>query len=425
MKWRNQLLALFCLLIFVGLGILYFQHWVVQKPFAIILFVGEGLAPRQLAATRLYAGGADARLSLDSMPHLGLLMNASRDFAVPDQTAAASALATGLKVNNGSLGKDNNNKATSTIVELARHAGRATGLVTDASAVRPVAAAFYAHTSNVDDPEGLALELAEGQKFDLILAGGASDLTPVAKQGHRQDNRDLLLELRSNGFEVVRTRAELEAVPAWRHSRLIGAFADDDLAFQGQIEQRKDQPALSDMVRRAIELLQYNRRGYLLVVDAGLMRRAANDNSGEQVLRELLEFDRAVATARRYAGPGSTIVVCGDVAAGGMSLNGHPFHRDSGIALLGLNSSGQPWITWATGPKGTRSYGGPKTAEGKISAPAEGSSLSDETEPGAFYLKAAADTAEDVLGLGSGPGTETLSGTIDNTAVFRIIRDVL
>ncbi|HEV3410692.1 MAG TPA: hypothetical protein VG095_10385 [Chthoniobacterales bacterium] len=42
MKWRNQLLALFCLIVFLGFGVLYFRHWVVQKPFGIILFVGEG-----------------------------------------------------------------------------------------------------------------------------------------------------------------------------------------------------------------------------------------------------------------------------------------------------------------------------------------------------------------------------------------------
>ena len=63
MKWRNQLLALFCLLAFAGVGVLYFQHWVVQKPFGIILFVGEGLSPARLAATRTYAGGADTRLT--------------------------------------------------------------------------------------------------------------------------------------------------------------------------------------------------------------------------------------------------------------------------------------------------------------------------------------------------------------------------
>jgi hypothetical protein len=43
MKWRNQILALLCLTIFVALGVLYFRHWVVQKPFGIVLFIGEGL----------------------------------------------------------------------------------------------------------------------------------------------------------------------------------------------------------------------------------------------------------------------------------------------------------------------------------------------------------------------------------------------
>ena len=60
MKWRNQLLALFCLLAFAGIGVLYFQHWVIRKPFGIILFVGEGLSPARLAPTRAYAAGAGA-----------------------------------------------------------------------------------------------------------------------------------------------------------------------------------------------------------------------------------------------------------------------------------------------------------------------------------------------------------------------------
>ena len=100
MKWRNQLLALFCLVVFAAFGVFYFQHWVVQKPFGIILFVGEGLSPGRLAAARVYAAGADNPLGLDSMPHLALLTNYSNDFAAPDQAAAATALATGVKVNN-------------------------------------------------------------------------------------------------------------------------------------------------------------------------------------------------------------------------------------------------------------------------------------------------------------------------------------
>src|SRR5437763_1341237 len=127
-KWRNQLLALFCLLAFAGLGILYFQHWVVQRPFGIVLFVGEGLTPHRLAATRVYVGGADAKLALDSMPHIALVANASKDFATPDQAAAATALATGVKVKNRSLAVNGDGHPLPTLLETARERGRLTGL---------------------------------------------------------------------------------------------------------------------------------------------------------------------------------------------------------------------------------------------------------------------------------------------------------
>ena len=47
-KWRNQLLALFCLFLFLAFGVFYFKYWVIQKPFGIILFIGEGLDAQQL-----------------------------------------------------------------------------------------------------------------------------------------------------------------------------------------------------------------------------------------------------------------------------------------------------------------------------------------------------------------------------------------
>src|SRR5207302_7768052 len=171
-------------------------------------------------------------------------------------------------------------------------------------------------------------------KSDIAMGGGAAQFLPSTKGGERQDGRDLLLELRRSGFDVVGTRTELEAIPAWRRSKLFGGFSSGDLAFANQVEERSQQPSLSDMVRRAIELLQYNAGGYLLVVDAGLMRKAAEENNGERTLSETVELDRAVAVARRYAGQKSTIVVCGDAAIGGVGLNGLPFRKFSGIAVL-------------------------------------------------------------------------------------------
>jgi alkaline phosphatase len=424
MKWRNQLLALFCLLAFAGLGVLYFQHWVLRKPFGIILFIGEGLAPDRLAPTRAYAGGADARLALDSMPHVALLMNYSKDFSAPDQAAAATAIATGVRVTNGAIATNPDKSGIKSIIELAREYGRATGLVTDAKLTDPTSAAFYAHPTDPNDVDGIAVEFVNGGKIDVAMGGGAAQFLPVAKGAERQDGRDLLLDLRRNGFDIVQTRTELEAIPAWRRSKVFGAFSKTELAFINEVEERRQQPSLSDMVRRAIEFLQYNPGGYLLVVDAGLMRKAAQENNGERTFSQTIELDRAVAVARNYAGLKSTVIVCGDVAIGGLNLNGFPFRQDSGIALLGFNPSGQPWITWATGPNGTKSYGAAKIL-GNTNGNGNEQPSVEQREPAAVYAKAALGTVDDVVAFGSGPGTAELRGVLDNTRIFEIIRDSL
>jgi alkaline phosphatase len=427
-KWRNQILALVCLAAFAGLGILYFQHWVVQKPFGIILFIGEGLAADRLAATRVYAGGADAKLTMDAMSHLASIVNYSSDFATPDQAAAASAIATGMRVNNQAIAVDEQGKPFVSIIELAREHGRATGLITNAKLTDPTSAAFYSHRRDGNDLEQIAREFAEGNKIDIAMGGGVASFLPEEKGGQRQDRRDLLLELRRNGFDVIQTRAELESIPAWRIPKLFGAFAGAEMAFSNQLEEKKEQPSLPDMVRRAVQLLQYNTAGYLLVVDAGLMRKAAQENNAERTLSETVELDRAVGIARQYAGPKSTIIVCGDVAVGGLSLNGFPFRKDSGLALLGLNSAGQPWITWATGPNGISSYGAdkliPRGENGDVTDRAEAAKI-DVLEPATIYTKAALNTVGDVVAFGTGPGTEALHGTLESTAIFKIIRDEL
>ena len=422
MKWRNQLLALFCLLVFAGVGVLYFQHWVIRKPFGIILFVGEGLSPARLAPTRAYAAGVETRLNLDSMPNAALMTNYSKDFAAPDQAAAATAIATGERVTNYTLAINADGKPIKNIVELAREHGRAIGLVTDTKLADPTSAAFYAHPLEPSDVDKIAAEFVDRGNIDIAMGGGAAQFLPITKGGDRQDNRDLLLELRGNGFDIVRTRTELETIPAWRRPKLFGVFDDGDLAFTNQLEQRNQQPSLSDMVRRAIQLLQYNTGGYFLVVDAGLMRKAAQENNGERTLSQTVELDRAVGIARSYGGPKSTIIVCGDLAMGGLSLNGFPFRKDSGIALLGFNSAGQPWITWATGPHGTKSYGPAKIPGNQDKSETQ---ETEQPEPATFYTKSALVTVEDVVAFGSGPGTDALQGVLDSTAVFEILRDEL
>jgi alkaline phosphatase len=357
------------------------------------------------------------------MPNIALLRNDSRDFAVPDQAAAATALATGIKVNNQLISITANGKSLRTILELARERGRSTGLVTNGRLADPTAAAFYAHASDQHDTEAIARQLVERNKLDLAIGGGAADFLPEAKNGRRRDGRDLLLEARRDGSDVVRTRAELEAIPAWRRPKLIGVFREAEMRFAGDAA-GTDQPSLSEIVRRSIELLQFNTGGYVLIVDAALARKAAQENNAEAMLGEIVELDRAVAVARKYVGRQSTVIVTGDSAVGGLSLNGYPFRKDSGIALLGLNSSGDPWFTWATGPNGAKNYGASRLATATPIA-TEGEEARSPQEPAAFYAQPALNTADAVLATGTGLRTDGLHGFIDNTAIFEILRDCL
>ena len=403
MKWRNQILALICLVAFVGLGVLYFQNWVVQKPFGIILFVGEGLTSQRIVAARVYDGGSDGRLEIDSFTFSARLKNYSADFAVPDSGAAATALATGAKVKNGALSVDQTGGSLRTILEIAHDEGRTTGIISDGALVNPTIAAFYAHASNAKQPRELANALIERESVDIALGGGSSSFDKE--------------KLKRANIRTPKNLAELEEISGWQGPRVIGLFAENDLPFSDELTARAEKPSLADMVRRAIELLQVNRHGYILMVDAHLMASAAWQNQGERTLRETLELDHAIRTAREFGGANVAIVVCGDVAIGGMNVNGSPFRYDHGVAILGLNSAGQPWITWATGPNGGRVHENtdqPTTARDSLN-----------TEPAALESPYALNALEDPVAGGTGRRTQKLQGTMESTEIFSILRDAL
>jgi len=463
MKLRNQLLALGCLLVFIAFGFLFFRNWVVQKPFGIILFVADGLSTNTLTAARIYEQGADHRLTVEAFPHLALISNYANDFAVPDSAAAATAIATGIKGNNGSISMDPRikGKELQSILALAHEAGRATGIVTTGNLADATPAAFYAHTADVHDVQSIARQFVEDSRVDIALGGGLADFTPESKGGQRKDGRDLWLELRGKGYFEVRTKAELESTPTFLTGPLVGIFADGNLPFSSEVQSGSQQPSLQDMVGRAIEFLQTNRRGYLLVVDAALISSAARKNNAERVLNETRDFDHAVETALRYAGGKALIVAVGKHDIGGLTLNGYPLRDDHGVALLGTNASGVPSITWSTGPNGVQ--GAERISAVPSPAPAPGSaqiggtattSVADvsasgsssasgtlaatsapqrppeplrnaRSEPAAFAAPEAIATARDMIAVGVGPGAERVNGFMDNTDIFKILQKEL
>lgn len=409
-KLRNLLLALLCILIFAGAGILLYQNWIVQKPFAVILFLVPGLDTRVTAAARLYSGGSEGRLAMEQLPNLALIRLPGRDRSVAGPVAAATTYATGQPGTEGSLSTDGQGKNLTTLLQEARTRGRLVGLVTNGRLASPTLGAFYAPGTDPTDPSGLATNLLEVARPDVALGGGLRDFLPELKGGLREDGRDLTLLGRQAGYDIVRNRAELSSTPTWRTPQVLGLFSHGPLGFSDQVTSSALQPSLADMTRAAIQFLQFNRQGYFLVVEAALISDAARQNQGERVLKELLELDAAVQAARDYAGDNAVILVAGTVNPGGLQLNGTPMNHDSGLALLARSPEGIPALTWSTGPGGI-------SQSAETSAP--------PNEPVAVPAKQAFPVAGDLLGLSLTPSNRSFSGYRSGAEAHALLRDSL
>jgi alkaline phosphatase len=401
-----------CLFAFIGLGVALYRSWSDRKPFAVILFVADGLTPSNLAAARLFHGGSEFRFGMESLPHMALASPRAKDYAIADAAAAATSIATGQEVNRGSLAMSPGGQPLETILQAAKRAGRATGLVSDTPLTDASAAAFFARASDARDPEALALQLLEDGMPDVMLGGGGALLTPQQQGGVRRDGRDLVLEMRQRGFDIARTKAELESTPGWRAPRSFGVFAEDGLAFAEDQTRYPTQPRLADLVGKAIELLQFNAKGYLLVVNAGQAGHAAEQGRAETLLRQIRELDDAIQLAREYAGEDTLLVVAGLGNPGGFRLNAFSFAPDRGIAVLGPNPSGTLAVKWSTGP----SAAAPSASTD--SETLQDASLSDPS-------RISEPVAEDVLVLGSGAGIEKLAGFPELSSIHKILAESL
>src|SRR5262249_12359 len=62
-----------------------------------------------------------------------------------------------------------------------------------------------------------------------------------------------------------------------------------------------DQPMLDEMADAALQVLSQNRNGFVLMVEGAHIDKQAHYMDAERVIDETIEFDKAVAVARRFA----------------------------------------------------------------------------------------------------------------------------
>jgi alkaline phosphatase len=134
----------------------------------IILMIGDGMGLSQISAG-MYT--SDNSTALEGFEYVGLSKTHALNQLITDSAASGTAMACGVKTLNGVIGIDGRNNKHSSILELYKEKGYATGLLATSSIAHATPASFYAKVPSRRQYEDIALQLSE-HNVDLFVGGG-------------------------------------------------------------------------------------------------------------------------------------------------------------------------------------------------------------------------------------------------------------
>ena len=251
-----------------------------------------------------------------------LMKTESANYFVTDSAAAASAMSTGYKVNNGAISVTPDGNTPSTLMRVAKDKGKKIGLLSTAPIYDASPAAFSVHAKSRRDNELIVnqyLELAP----DVLMGGGSNYFLPsTLAGGKRQDDKNMIEAFKAKGYQYINTPEQLNQI---KSSKLLGLFAEEDLDYE--IDRNSQEiPSLSQMMAGALQVLNGdskggNNKGFLLFVENENTDSAGHQNDVAALMRDLWAFDDAVKVALEFQkqNPDTLVIVTGDHETGGFS----------------------------------------------------------------------------------------------------------
>ncbi len=300
----------------------------------VILFIGDGMSvPQRMVAEEFSRKAGLGPLAMNTMPVQAATRTCSLSSLVTDSAAAATAIACGEKTVNGAVGVDKNGKRLESCAEVAKKAGMRVGIITSVTINHATPAGFYAHRSHRSDLYGIGLDLLDSG-FDLFMGGGLAGANEKKDSpGYKGNLYDLAAEKGwlvlegPEGFDELKDKEGPN--PVWWRS--------GEQAMPYAIDGKDSSPRLPELVECAIERLHNmdtDSPGFFLMVEGGRIDWAGHANEAAENMRDILELDAAVKVALDFQmdHPETLVIVTGDHETGGMSMGfagtGYAFYME-------------------------------------------------------------------------------------------------
>ena len=319
---KHSLLLYFLLLVLSGYA---------QQAKYVFYFIGDGMGVNQVQGTELYRGELEGKIGLTPIwftqfPYATTATTFSATNGVTDSAAAGTALATGNKTQNGTIGmKQDLQTEVSSVAVWAKNKGCRVGVTTSVSVDHATPAAFYAHDPSRGSYYKIGTDLYKAG-FDFYA--GSDFIDPNNKDNKDGNSENLYTMAEKNGYTIARGYKDYLKKCKKADKMILfqseKASEKDRTAIPYAIDRTKDDLTLADITRSAINFLSKDlSKGFFLMVEGGKIDWACHSNDAATAFHEVADMDEAVKVAYEFYSqhPDETlIVVTADHETGGFVL---------------------------------------------------------------------------------------------------------
>ncbi len=281
------------------------------RPKNIVLMIGDGMGLTQVTAA-IY--GSKTPLNIEKFPIVGFQKTHANDLLVTDSAAGGTAMACGVKTNNGMVGMRPDSIPCKSILELAEDNELSTGMVVTSTLVHATPASFAAHQPLRGLYEPIATDIVNAG-VDFLVGGGKKYF-----DRRLMDDSNLYQELEDKGYQISNYfKKNLEKVPINYNQDFVYFTADNDPlpCWQG----RKYLPFASKLGVNFLE--KKNDKGFFLMIEGSQIDWAGHENDPSYLKSEIEDFDKAIGEVLAFASLNreTLVIVTADHETGGMAIN--------------------------------------------------------------------------------------------------------
>lgn len=302
-----------------------------QQAKYVFYFIGDGMGVNQVQGTELYRGELEGKIGITPIwftqfPYATTATTFSATNGVTDSAAAGTALATGNKTQNGTIGmKQDLQTEVSSVAVWAKNKGCRVGVTTSVSVDHATPAAFYAHDPSRGSYYKIGTDLYKAG-FDFYA--GSDFIDPNNKDNKDGNFENLYTMAEKNGYTIARGYKDYLKKCKKADKMILfqseKASEKDRTAIPYAIDRTKDDLTLADITRSAINFLSKDlSKGFFLMVEGGKIDWACHSNDAATAFHEVADMDEAVKVAYEFYSqhPDETlIVVTADHETGGFVL---------------------------------------------------------------------------------------------------------